>query len=317
MGWTYDTTEYAVVVTVDDADGQLEAGVAVTEAGADEPAEVVFDNQYKALSTNAVISGEKTVNTGAPDSQFTFVLLDENGNELQTKSMIGDGEFSFDPIPYEEEGVYTYTVVERSNNATGWTYDDTVYTVIVTVKDVDGQLTPEVSCTTADGATDSVVFTNNYKALSTSLILGGIKNVSTGAPDSEFEFTLKNESGEVVNRKTITGAGRFQFDELVFDMPGTYRYSISEIAGNEAGWTYDDAVYQVVVTVQDVDGQLEAVAHMTADGQTCEEIVFQNDYEKPEIPATGQNWMIVFALGAAGILLIAGASAYSHAKRKS
>ena len=434
LGWTYDTTEYAVVVTVDDADGQLEAGVAVTEAGADEPAEVVFDNQYKALSTNAVISGEKTVNTGAPDSQFTFVLLDENGNELQTKSMIGDGEFSFDPIPYEEEGVYTYTVVERSNNATGWTYDDTrytvvvtvtdqggqlvatpvttiegttdpnditfannykalgthvtlggtknvnsgspdtkfaftlldadgialetkeltgsgkfefstltyeeagvytytviekrgnetgwtyddtVYTVIVTVKDVDGQLTPEVSCTTADGATDSVVFTNNYKALSTSLILGGIKNVSTGAPDSEFEFTLKNESGEVVNRKTITGAGRFQFDELVFDMPGTYRYSISEIAGNEAGWTYDDAVYQVVVTVQDVDGQLEAVAHMTADGQTCEEIVFQNDYEKPEIPATGQNWMIVFALGAAGILLIAGASAYSHAKRKS
>lgn len=432
-GWTYDKTNYSVVVTVGDVNGQLEATTKVTKEGTDEPAEIVFDNQYKALSTNAVISGRKIVSTGAPDSQFTFVLLDENGNELQSKSMIGDGTFSFDPIPYEEEGVYTYTVEERSNNATGWTYDDTrytvvvtvtdqggqlvatpvttiegttepteivftnsykalgtkltlggtknvnsgspetkfvftlfdannaaletkeiigsgafefstisydeagvytytvvekrgdetgwtyddtVYTIVVTVTDVNGQLKAEVSYTTDDGVTDGVVFTNNYKALSTSIIVDGIKNVSTGAPDSEFAFDLKNESGEVIDHKTITGAGRFSFAELVFDEAGTYRYTVSENIGNEDGWTYDDTVYQVVVNVQDVDGHLEAVVHISENGNECEEIVFQNEYEEPEIPRTGQNWMIVLMLGAAGILLIAGAFVYSHAKRE-
>lgn len=66
-----------------------------------------------------------------------------------------DGRFYFDPLAFEAEG--TYTVREKNTDAARVTYDQTVYTVTVTVVDKDGQLTAEVAL--PDGG---LTFTNTY-----------------------------------------------------------------------------------------------------------------------------------------------------------
>ena len=68
-----------------------------------------------------------------------------------------DGRFYFDPLPFDAEGTYTYTVREKNTDASRVTYDQTVYTVTVAVVDKDGQLTAEVAL--PDGG---LTFTNTY-----------------------------------------------------------------------------------------------------------------------------------------------------------
>ena len=68
-----------------------------------------------------------------------------------------NGRFSFDPLVFDAEGTYTYTVREKNTGAARVTYDQTVYTVTVVVRNKDGQLTAEVAL--PDGG---LTFTNTY-----------------------------------------------------------------------------------------------------------------------------------------------------------
>lgn len=76
---------------------------------------------------------------------------------LSTAANRADGRFCFDPLAFDAEGPYTYTVREKNTDAARVTYDQTVYTVTVTVADKDGQLTAEVAL--PDGG---LTFTNIY-----------------------------------------------------------------------------------------------------------------------------------------------------------
>lgn len=68
-----------------------------------------------------------------------------------------DGRFYFDPLAFEAEGTYTYTVREKNTGAARVTYDQTVYTVTIVVVNKNGQLTAEVAL--PDGG---LTFTNTY-----------------------------------------------------------------------------------------------------------------------------------------------------------
>lgn len=68
-----------------------------------------------------------------------------------------NGRFYFDPLTFEHEGTYTYTVREKNTGAARVTYDQTVYTVTVVVVNKNGQLTAEVAL--PDGG---LTFTNTY-----------------------------------------------------------------------------------------------------------------------------------------------------------
>ena len=76
---------------------------------------------------------------------------------LSTATNQADGSFSFDPLAFDAAGTYNYTVREKNTGAARVTYDQTVYTVTVTVVDKDGQLTAEVAL--PDGG---LAFTNTY-----------------------------------------------------------------------------------------------------------------------------------------------------------
>ncbi|MGI6178064.1 MAG: Spy0128 family protein [Eubacterium sp.] len=81
------------------------------------------------------IDGQVTENGGTPEKDYTFSLLDEEGQILQTKQNNDEGTFLFDKIKYDASDIgkeYTYQVLEQAGSDENVTYDGTVYTVKVT-----------------------------------------------------------------------------------------------------------------------------------------------------------------------------------------
>ena len=89
----------------------------------------------------------------------------------------------------------------------------------------------------------SATFTNTYtpdplhvnldvlKVLEGRLLLAG-----------EFEFVLKDEQGQVLERATNQVDGTVSFSGLTFTQPGRYTYTIEEVDNNLPGITYDKDV---------------------------------------------------------------------------
>ncbi|MBR4039588.1 MAG: Cna B-type domain-containing protein [Clostridia bacterium] len=122
-------------------------------------ANAVFTNTYSAqgeytLSASKVLTGRDLV-----DGEFEFVLTDENGKQLMTAVNNTQGKIAFPALQFTEAdvGTKTYTISEKKDGAPGVTYDETVYTVRLTITDNgDGTLT------VTDDLNDSIQFHNTY-----------------------------------------------------------------------------------------------------------------------------------------------------------
>ena len=147
LAWVdYDTTTYKVTLEVkDDGKGQLYVDPdTITYTADDKTAtRIIFDNDYLLTPNRVVISGEKLLTRDGirqtlAGNEFTFGLY-EGGQLLQTKSNAADGSFEFDAIEYQQAGNHTYTVKEilPGERVEGMIYDETVYTVEVSVTDDD------------------------------------------------------------------------------------------------------------------------------------------------------------------------------------
>ena len=91
----------------------------------------------------------------------------------------------------------------------------------------------------------------------------------------EFSFQLKDASGKLVQTVTNDESGNFHFDDLTFDEPGTYTYTVSEDtsslpAGVSAVTTGPKSV--TIVVTDNGDGTLSADVHKDA-------LEFENSYE--------------------------------------
>ena len=131
---TYDESEFTITITVTDSEGQLEAKI--------EGNDFEFENEYEPIPVEVVIEGTKTL-TGRElkDGEFTFELKNENGEVIATTTNDADGAIVFElPEEYDEEGTYTYTVTEVKGKEEDITYDDSEFTITVTVKNVNGEL---------------------------------------------------------------------------------------------------------------------------------------------------------------------------------
>ena len=152
-GVTYDKSVYAVTVNVtDNGDGTLSAKA--SSAGA-----IVFKNSYAADPTSVSFSATKVLD-GAElkDGQFSFVLKDNEGNELQTAKNAADGTVSFQPVEFAGPGTHDFTIAEVNDNQANVTYDDASYQLTVNVTDDgEGHLSASV-----DG--QPPVFKNTYTA---------------------------------------------------------------------------------------------------------------------------------------------------------
>ncbi|MBQ6830168.1 MAG: hypothetical protein IJO59_03475 [Clostridia bacterium] len=165
-GITDDKSVYQLTVKVEKGDGAtLKATVTSVKKNADDADAVEFDNVYAVNPNEHVIKGDKTLNgRDIVNGEFSFVLKDKDGTVLQTKT-VKDGKFAFDALTFDKVGTYVYTVSEVKGEAEGVTYDQTVYTVTLTVADrLDGTLAIAEVITVDGKAADAIAFVNAYTA---------------------------------------------------------------------------------------------------------------------------------------------------------
>ena len=298
-GYSYDGSIYTVTVEVTDIGGKLTNTVTYVKddaaAGAAAPTAAEFINTYDAGKTNAVLTATKTIKgTPAKDSKFTFELYKDSvaeENLLDTKSITGTGSVNFKEQNYKAVGTYTYKIVEKAGEEAGYIYDTSVYTATVVVTDKGGELARKITYT-KDGAEESkapasAVFENTYDAGSTEAVFEVTKAVN-GTPKKAgtFTFELYKDSvkeANLLDTQTIKGQGRAEFAAQTYNEPGTYTYKIIEKAGNEEGYTYDNSVYTVTVTVTDEGGRLDnTVAYENENGarRVYQAAEFVNEYKE-------------------------------------
>ena len=273
-GVTYDSTTYEFTVKVtDNGTGKLTATVSSDDVLS--ASGFNFENTYIAGSTSVTFGGAKTFEgfpDGAEKPVFTFTLS-EGDTVLDTQTVKGSGNYAFAPITYTKEGSFTYTVKETPGSQAGVTYDSTVYTVTVSVKDVDAQLVATVS---GVSAADALNFTNSYKAEAAEVSLGGTKTLE-GRPlnAEEFSFTLADANGKTIETVKNAADGAIAFSKLTYTAQGVYHYTVREEATGEAGVIIDDKVYNVTVTVTD-SGNAKLTAAISGDTTTGTDLNFVN-----------------------------------------
>ena len=265
---TYDESVHTVTVTVTkDANGQLNADVqydgkkntptftnTYTPPTPVPPTVKPTSAQFKAKKVLAINgSSDRTLKA----NEFTFLLKDQAGTLVDTKTNGENGDILFNPVSFNEAGTFTYTIVEQkpATPESAITYDESVHTVTVTVtKDATGQLNADVQY---DGKMETPTFTNTYtpptpptpseKQITTSKILEG-RDLQGG----EFSFNLLDENGTVLQTKQNAADGTVTFDAIAYTeaMIGTHKYTVKEVVpADKANIQYDEGQVDVTVTV--------------------------------------------------------------------
>ena len=277
-------------------------------------ATVELTNTYAVSSLEVILQGNKTLNGASPDNEtfgFTVVpckadgttITDANGITGEVTLTKDTKAITFGKLAFTNPGTYHYLVSEVNGGQTGVTYTTVQYLVTIVVKDngagalvQDGQTVIKYrSGTTGAFAeyTGTMLFTNVYQPLSTSVTLKGHKTLNgRDLKAGEFTFVV-TENGHEVSTGTNDDKGNITFKPITYTSadPKTHTYVISELVGNLSGVTYSNTSYTITVEVVDVDGQLVAtvknaqgaVVAPAAFGSTFE---FVNTFKPKEVAVT-------------------------------
>lgn len=297
---------------------------------------VTFTNRYLSDQGSTTIDGTKVYDdtTGGNNidaSKFTFRLEALGGYDTGNKP--GDGsytyaagetpmpagaqnkaittgnsgnEFHFPTIYFDGDDVgrtYEYKVTEVAGNEQGMGYDDTEYTLLITVtEEHDGQgdeAHAHIVATPSITPTD-LKFTNTYDPADATLTGGdaihGTK-VLNGRSMNEgetFYFQLTQTGGtkvldapEIATVSAADGDMNFNFSDMTFSQTGDYTFTVNEVAdanGAETtdgnGLVYSQNLCTVTVHVDDnEDGTLSAtVEYSNSVGTDNSQAVFTNTY---------------------------------------
>ena len=261
-------------------------------------------NKYEPIVAKISIPIKKTVSgnpTEAEDFKFDLHAVTV-GAPMPTGSSVvtinGEGEADFGDIEFAEEGTWVYTITEQIGAASGYTYDGTVYTMTVTTRFAADKVTIEKTVVFEKNSgsgnvtigevsqTNPLVFTNAYvtSTPTETFYTPTVSKIVTGnapvtSPET-FNFTLVSEDNSVHDSVTISGEGSADFNTIKFTETGVYTYKIRETAGSASGYTYDNSVYTLTVTVtRGSDGNLTAVAsYSKADTPAATTATFVNEH---------------------------------------
>lgn len=343
-GYAYDDSKWILTVNVvddpDDNDNHLKAtGTYVKENGSGSNNNAAsFTNSYD-VTPDTYAPKVKKIITGADipagrKDKFDFTLTykdadsayageDVTGsvkygsdvmsvNDVKNLTMTGSGENSFEELTFTKAGTYTFEISETKGNQPGYQYDDSTWTLTVTVVDENGVLKATPSYTkTGDKSDTQASFTNTYSVTPVDFIPKVEKQFSddsvTRPTAKDFKFTLtadvNNPSGgaftgvtgveegtELTGENntptaTVNGAGTVNFSTITFKRAGTYTFRITENEGEDLGYTYDDSVWTLTVQVNDIGGALQVTdndvtyeSDDTAVEPNNENAVFVNEY---------------------------------------
>ncbi len=265
------------------------------------------------------VSSKSPANTPMPESAVNGIAHDVNIGPQIGYDYVTFTKDHLNPDGSEKSYFYEFaevipegaTRIENSDFYTlnGMTYDGGVREVEVKVSlSDDGKIViSPVYETEVDGIHyNRVVFFNTYTPDETAATISASKVLTGRAWKAGDAFTFTLSTADAATQKAIsdgiiTGVGSnmnslatktvtaqagtldtpvgFAFDSITFTKPGTYRFNITETAGNIPGMTYDTHTARITVVVADkVDadgnklGELEATVNGTA-------TVFTNTYD--------------------------------------
>lgn len=345
QGITYDTSIYEVTVNVSwNPDDSNEKPIGLTSEVTykkldnqgnvlDESVsanEVKFTNIYGAIGSwtpegTKTLTGRDMKTGASPDGNETFTFSVKEGDTVVstgTASGGTDGQsvaITFDEIEYDlsDVGTHTYTIVEdkAGQNVAGVTYDNTIYTVEVTVEDNgDGTLDPHATYKVGDTTANQADFTNiyeptpiTYKPYISKTLTGHELPVNTeNKKEKTFTFSLSKGSCNPEDGVRMPSTGTLEipitkesnadasvvksFGDITFTKAGTYSFTINEVKTNEVGVTYDETIWTVTVEVtDDKEGNLtKTVTYTNNKSQqavtiTNDTIPFTNNYQPTSI----------------------------------
>ena len=194
--------------------------------------------------------------------EFTFNLVDQSGNVVDTQKNDSFGHITFIPQLFNHAGIYHYTVEEVPGTEARINYDAMKAEVSITV-DEDGN--SYIAHTIMPTDTE---FNNTYTPSPVKVGLEFNKVLSNGNLNvGDFSFTLTgdNNVNETVTNKAD---GKITFSDLSFDHVGVFNYTVKEVKGDKPDVDYDDMTIAVKVTVSkdEETGLLIAKTEMTSTG---------------------------------------------------
>lgn len=343
----YSAAEYDVTVTVEQENGILRvAHVSIDNRSNSGETDLEFINAYVLDGEGEItLRGTKKLigdRTQLKEDEFEFGLYSAGGELIESVRNGADGGFAFSTLRYGSGDVpidgyrqISYTVRELKGTDVRVSYDETVYSVVVTVAD-NGRGGVTVSYTVNGDANGAITFTNRYTAAPEDITVGldVIKTVVNKGGDSigpeGFEFLLSAVSDGAEDRTAVSDAnGRAGFS-LTFseeDVNRTYVYKLTEINDGRENVSYSTATHTVTVSVS-LNGDNELVASLTLNGESTDAVLaeFENVYEHTspqplppilDTPHTGDDtnlhlWFILLVASGSGLL---GAALYGR-KRK-
>lgn len=246
-GVSYSSAEYKVTVTVkDDGKGNLtepvvkmeqiykDDGTATSQVIDDQIA--VITNTYRPKETSVTLKATKRFTGGElAGGDFTFQLLDKDGNVIQTVQNDKDGKVAFQAISYDTPGDHDYTIKEVKGADSTVVYDAKGVKVHVKVTDEKGELKATV---TYDGEKAVPTFTNTKPTADVTVeatkVLAG-KDLTADA----FTFGLYDQDGNEVAKGTNDRGGKVELAVKNLNL-GEYDYTLKE---EKAGQTVDGVAY--------------------------------------------------------------------------
>lgn len=230
-GMVYDTHALIYKVTVaDDGTGSLTATPQVTSG------DKTFTNTYHPKETSVTLKATKRFTGGElAGGDFTFQLLDKDGNVIQTVQNDKDGKVAFQAISYDTPGDHDYTIKEVAGNDPTVVYDTKDVKVHIKVSDEKGELK---ATAIYDGEADVPTFTNSKPTTDVTVeatkILTG-KDLTADA----FTFGLYDQAGNEVAKGTNDRGGKVELAVKNLNL-GEYDYTLKE---EKAGQTVDGVAY--------------------------------------------------------------------------
>lgn len=230
-GMVYDTHALIYKVTVaDDGTGSLTATPQVTSG------DKTFTNTYHPKETSVTLKATKRFTGGElAGGDFTFQLLDKDGNVIQTVQNDKDGKVAFQAISYDTPGDHDYTIKEVAGNDPTVVYDTKDVKVHIKVSDEKGELK---ATATYDGEADVPTFTNSKPTTDVTVeatkVLAG-KDLTADA----FTFGLYDQDGNEDARGTNDKNGKVKLTVKGLNL-GEYDYTLKE---EKAGQTVDGVAY--------------------------------------------------------------------------
>ena len=235
---------------------------------------------------------------------------------------IHEGETGeFGQITFTKKGTYTYEIVEiEGDHPEYYHYDTRPWLLTIEISDdADGNLIVVSHEYTREGdlsSEEQATFTNTYTPAPVQLIIPATKHMTDDSDafevDTTFTFTMEAktveadgsflssdydengddataiEAGDTWSKEVTVPAGQkvgtVEFDAFTYTKAGTYIYEVTEEADAVPipGMTYAAVSRTVVVTVDDIGGELTVSAFVVDDVEDGT-VILENTYNVPPV----------------------------------